>query len=321
MEHSFIELFSNPVLIQRIQEKETIYLFTKEEDISLKSLLLTSFLLTENEEAPHLYLDYIVKQIIEHRGQSCYDTVVFKIIEDMMQPTSDIETAFSIIKRFILNGYCYHSFNASFFNSIFQNGLVMQEKPWDQNKMEEVRNIFIKKGIHDVFGLYKPQKITPIFFANSLKSSSFYAYSSPTWFKHFTSGGMKNRSGMDKDAFFKRDYNSAYHNIELLCKEGNLNIDETNLVFSFFQEYWDKLATFELPMVAIIKRKSLKTEEKIVIAPVEGEEITDYIKRMIRIYGDQNHIVYHDIAKEELLFFSYDLKKNKEINVQKEKQK
>ena len=42
---------------------------------------------------------------------------------------------------------------------------------------------------------------------------------------------------------------------------------------------------------------------------------------MIRIYGDKNNIVYHDIAKEELLFFSYDLKKNKEINVQKEKQK
>lgn len=190
MEEQIINIFSNPKLQTIIARTQDQYHLTVEEDINLKSLLLTTFLLTRDELAIYSHFNTIINGILKDRSKNNFEEILNQIIDTIFQNNqNDFGLAQKLIYNSILDGYCFHSFNASFLPTIQKKGLIIKEKPWDNKAIEKVRKLFSNHGIKDVFGLYQGKKETPIFFANNLKSSRFYAYSSPTWFRHFVSGG------------------------------------------------------------------------------------------------------------------------------------
>lgn len=319
MKEQLINIFSEPKLQSQIESVLSQYQFTNEEEISLKSLLLTTFLITRQELSVYLYFDTIVNGIMENRENNNFEKIINNIIDTIFENNrNDFNLAKKIIYNFALDGYCFHSFNKVFLPTILEKGLVIKEKPWDNEAIEQIRKIFSNHNIKDVFGLYQGKDNTPIFFANSLKSSRFYAYSSPTWFRHFVSGGMKgNPNFYHKKAFFYRDYRLALENVIKLCQSANVNNEEYQLIFNFFNHYWEKIATNELPCVALIKRTELEKECKI-LPILEQEDACNYVKRAFQYYGQGNHTVKDDIDKEKLIIFSYDFANLQKMQPNKE---
>lgn len=219
-----------------------------------------------------------------------------------------------IIHNFVVDGYLFHSFNAAFFDSIQSLGLSTEGRQWEAEEINEIRTIFSKHGFTGIFGLYRESKENPIFLANSLKSSVFYAYSSPTWFRHFVSGGMKGeRNEYNKDAFFRRDYQSAKNNVLKLAHQAELDVLEQQKVLAF-EKYWGKIASKEFPYIALIKRSVIQSKT-LLLEPLPGETAHSFTKRYIRIYQDKNEIVKSNIPVEQLFLFPYDFSKIKELQI------
>lgn len=318
MKDQIIDIFSDTNLQMLIKKTTEIHQLSIEEDISLKSLLLTTFLLTREEQALYHHYETIVNGILKDRNHNHFEEILNQIIEDIFkEKPNDVTLANKLLQNLILDGYCFHSFNASFLETICEKGLVIEEKPWDNEEIEHIRSLFQSHQVKGVFGLYQGRKETPIFFANNLESSRFYAYSSPTWFRHFVSGGMSGKEELyDKKAFFYRNYEQAFKNVQTLCHQAMLNPEEQELVFKFFHKYWNLIATKELPCVALIKRSQLKKEE--LLPPLEQESIESYTKRMIFYFGRGNQTIKNDIPPQDLLIFPYQLEKIKEVQPRKE---
>lgn len=320
MKDELIKIFFDQKLLELIKKIENNYDFGVEEDVSLKSLLLTAYLLTREERAPYLYFETIVSGILQERSKNHYQDILNTIIDQIFQHReNDYALAMKLYHQFITDGYCFHSFNAAFLPTIQKQGLVVEDKPWDNEQIEEIRSLFRSHHVPDVFGLYQGRKSTPLFFANNLNSSRFYAYSSPTWFRHFVSGGMSGKmSEFDKTAFFRRDYAKAKENVIKLIKKTQISEDDQTKIMQFFDQQWNWIATNDSPLVALVKREDLIEKNQLASIPIlEHELAVDYLKRILRTDGSFNHIIKNNIAPEKIIIFPYDLSKIKEVQPEK----
>lgn len=313
MEQQIVQIFSNPKLHQMIDEEYQKHHFSAENNIQLKALLLSIYLFTHEEQTIYTSFYFIVERILKH--QTFNDILCQSIEQILLENKNDLMYSKKIIQNIVLDGYCFHSFNANFLPSIQKNGLTTDVKAWDNKEIEVIHHIFSLHQYKNVFGFYQFTKQNPIFAAGSLSSSSFYAYSSPAWYRNFVSGGVNGSKDIyDKTAFYTRNSNQAFQNIQILCKNASLNDTETNIVIEFFQKYWSMLATYKLPYVALIKKSDIIPHEAI-LPMNENETMIQYIKRLIMYYGNKNYIIKESIPIEKLILFPYQLDEISLINI------
>ncbi len=130
MKENLIQIFSNSKLQLFIEINSRMYQLTIEEDISLKSLLLTTYLLTREEFSIYKYFQTILFGILKNRNSNQFDVILNEIIEDLFKENNyDFVYAEALLQNMIFDGYCFHSFNACFLPSIQEKGLVLHDKP------------------------------------------------------------------------------------------------------------------------------------------------------------------------------------------------
>ena len=295
------ELIENTVSNLYIEE------FSLEKNLKLKSLITIYLIMTRNNKNVEELIK-ILKEILkeDNNFRINNETYLNLIIKYALSNGYNSQT---IINNYINNGYLFHSTNGAFKDSIKENGLIIKNKPWNLNELETIKNIFIRHGKYDIFGLYQGEEKTPLHLASNLLSSSYYSISSPTWFLHFTSGGMKNKD-LDKEAYRNRDYDSCLNNILTLIKEYNLSQEESKIIIDFFNKYYNILATNKEPILLLIERNKIKSDRVIETKEVNETEF-DYVKRIFNIYCTQNIIVRDNISKEDIEIIKYIDEKNK----------
>lgn len=280
-----------------ITEMAKKYSLSKEEYIHLVNLLIYYYSISTTPNTLKAVQVICIKlkefgnDLKKHQTHNLFKECLSVFLKGEQEQTGN----FNKINNFLEEGFLFHSFNPAFLPQINEKGLIVKEKPWDLEEVEEIRKIFWNKLHKNVFGLYQGRKLTPVFFANNLLSSSYYGLSSPTFFRKFIENNPKYF-----DVFFRRDYPKAKESIENLCSV--LDSEEKKKVFSFFEKYWDFFTTPDLAYVAV------STKQKLGIAknppprnPNESE--IDYLLRRILLVN--NEMMSVDIARDQLEIFSY----------------
>ena len=274
------------------------YQLSKEEYVNLIDILFYSFVVNSDL---HILenVTFVVDKILENRefiqknqNYRCFSSCLQHFLEEEYRRDSN----FTRLEEFLRSGFVFHSFNRTFYPQIQDRGLVVKEKPWDLEEIEQVRRIFQKYGKQNIFGYYNGREATPIFFANNLETSPYYGLSSPTFFRKF----IENKKEYF-NVFLNRDYPSACASMEELTKP--LTPEEKAVVFHFFEKYWREFATDTLPCVAISTKEKLGIEEE-TVSIAEGESITEYYLK--RILDARNHMIKRDIPRDSLEIFDYE---------------
>lgn len=242
----------------------------------------------------------ICERILQYREQfkvnqtgEFFTTCLRELVTREME--IDEQSTINNLQKLVNEGLIFHSFNAAFFDKINTQGLVVKEKPWSLDEVEDVRKIFYQKENYNVFGLYQGKTATPVFFADTLISSPYYGLSSPTFFRKF----IENKPEYF-NVFLNRDYSKAKESIEQLCVE--LSDEERNIVFNFFNKYWQLFTNGELPYVAITTKEKMGIKSY----PVEqfpNESLVQYYLRCL--LSGRNHMFKENIDREKLELFSY----------------
>lgn len=287
-------------LIDRVIPQINVSSFSLEKELKLKSMIIAYLIMTRNNK----YLDDLIAVLIaklkdDDHFRTNGDEYFNIVLEEAYKHYSKEE----IINNYLIDGYLYHSFNGAFLASIKNRGLILNNKPWDLNETEQVKKIFSSHGKKDIYGMYQGEEKTPIYLANNLISSSYYALSSPTWFLHFTTGGMQDKE-CDKETFRNRDYSGCLKNILKIMHKYHLSKEEQDVVLVFFDKYYNYLGVNKSPKVLLIKRKIINPINDLELQE-KGEQDIDYLKRIFRLHLSGNLMIKHNIKKEDILIIDY----------------
>lgn len=223
-----------------------------------------------NDEAYHnIFLDKL--NAITTSYQNHQDLVIKgnKILIDLASiktklPLTSKENKKQLLKyiydKYIVEGYCFHSFPSKCKKEIEENGLTGNIDVKELNDLKKINYIFEHHNYKNIISRNLKEKSRAIYITDSPAMAYFYAFRSPEYMAELTSLSKyyKNIKDYNRNAFYEKNYDGCKSNLESLCKHLNMTVKEENTVLKTFDKRWSHLKLSEsMPCIAFIKRKDL----------------------------------------------------------------
>ena len=316
------------------------YILTNKEDTTYSqySLLIAMDLVIKYQIiiTDDNYNDYFLNnlEIISKNYTSHQDFIIKgnRLLVDLVSKKINVSTNNStdkkqilkyIYNKYIVNGYCFHSFPSIYKNEVEENGLTTKIDIKEQNDLKKINYIFNNHNYTNIITRDLNCKTKPIYVTDSPAMAYFYAFRSPEYMASLTSTSKYYEyiKGYDKNAFYEKDYTKCKSNLTLLCKHVDMTTKEENTVIKTFDKRWNKLKMSEsVPCIAFIKRSDLAkdflNDINEIINSVDKIDLDILVSRIldskypiIRRYSDINSLdlsvitmpSYREIKNNELL--------------------
>ncbi len=162
------------------------------------------------------------------------------------------------LNEYVTNGYVAHSFPDAYYDSIIKNGLIAStdERPERPMDIQEIQNIFMSKGVVSPMGGYPYYGGSGIYYEHDFTKVFQHAIDSPEWFNWFTSADHTSvyHKDVETSPYILRSEADCRKNVEDLCENAGLDLNESKQVLDFFQRQYDKFSSPKLN-VALIPKK------------------------------------------------------------------
>ncbi len=215
-----------------------------------------------------LYLQYNNKQISPKQFEFQRAKLISMIIGmkmgiDLNKKISveDIERVKNhFLQEYISNGYVSHSFPDAYYESIMKNGLISSTKLRNDKPLEiqEIQDIFMKKGVVAPMGGYPYYGGSGIYYEQEFTKMFWHSIDSPEWFKWFTSSDhfTTYHNNIETSPYILRSEKDCRRNIDDLCRNAELDDNDTKKVVNFYQKQYAKFMSPKLN-VALISKKTV----------------------------------------------------------------
>ena len=209
-----------------------------------------------------------------------------------------------IYDKYIVNGYCFHSFPSVFKRKTEEDGLTGEIDIKELNDLKKVDYIFSNHNYKNIISRNLKEKSRAIYITDSPAMAYYYAFRSPEYMAELTSLSKYYNYLKDynKDAFYLKDYYKCKSNLASLCSHVNMTTKEETTILKTFDRRWKALNLSEsLPCIAFIKRSDLAKDSlsniEDIIDSVDTidlnilvSKITDSKYPVIRRYSDINSL-------------------------------
>ncbi len=209
------------------------------------------------------------------------------------------------IDHHVLKGVYYHGFNGAFESAILSEGLTTDDRFWNWKDLDRIREIGAKTGNAMLLGWGGINSKGKISYSSIARDSYRYAQASPEWFAQFVSEGFHiPNNPVQKEAYYRKNYQQARKNIEELCAKmqsskpediqakkayPNISDAEKQEILDFFEKYWSLLrGQNSSPCLALIDRD------------IAHEPPEQYREDMRQYYG--NYASYADITRSKDIY-------------------
>lgn len=165
-----------------------------------------------------------------------------------------------IYNRYIVNGYCFHSFPSVFKVKTEENGITQNIDIKELNDLKKIDYIFSNHNYKNIISRDLKEKSRAIYITDSPAMAYYYAFRSPEYMAELTSLSKyyKYIKDYNKEAFYEKDYYKCKSNLASLCKHVNMTTKEETTILKTFDKRWKDLNLSEsLPCIAFIKRSDL----------------------------------------------------------------
>lgn len=223
-----------------------------------------------NDEIYHnIFLDKL--EAITTSYQSHQDLVIKgnKILIDLASikaklPLTSKENKKQVLKfiydKYIVEGYCFHSFPYDLKKTVEENGLTLDIDIKEINDLKKINYIFSNHNYNNIISKNLNAKSKAIYITDSPAMAYFYAFRSPEYMAELTSLSKYYNyiKEYDRNDFYEKDYVVCKANLVSLCKHLNMSEKEENTVIKTFNKRWNNLKLSEsIPCIAFIKRNEL----------------------------------------------------------------
>ena len=211
-------------------------------------------------------LDTITNNYINHgdliiEGNSLLIDIVSNKLNITTTKTEDKKEILKYIyDKYIVNGYCFHSFPSIFKEKTEEVGLTQDIDIKELNDLKKIDYIFSNHNYKNIISRDLKEKSRAIYITDSPAMAYYYAFRSPEYMAEITSLSKYYNYLKDynKDAFYLKDYHKCKSNLASLCQHVNMTTKEETTVLKTFDRRWKALNLSEsLPCIAFIKRSDL----------------------------------------------------------------
>lgn len=223
-----------------------------------------------NDEAYHnIFLDKLNAITTSYQNHQDLGIKGNKILIDLASiktklPLTSKENKKQLLKyiydKYIVEGYCFHSFPSKCKKEIEENGLTGNIDVKELNDLKKINYIFEHHNYKNIISRNLKEKSRAIYITDSPAMAYFYAFRSPEYMAELTSLSKyyKNIKDYNRNAFYEKNYDGCKSNLESLCKHLKMTVKEENTVLKTFDKRWSHLKLSEsMPCIAFIKRKDL----------------------------------------------------------------
>ena len=211
-------------------------------------------------------LDTITNNYINHgdliiKGNSLLIDLVSNKLNLTTTKTEDKKEILKYIyDKYIVNGYCFHSFPSIFKEKTEEVGLTQDIDIKELNDLKKIDYIFSNHNYNNIISRDLKENNRAIYITDSPAMAYYYAFRSPEYMAELTSLSKYYNYLKDynKDAYYLKDYHKCKSNLASLCSHVNMTTKEETTVLKTFDKRWKALNLSEsLPCIAFIKRSDL----------------------------------------------------------------
>lgn len=164
-----------------------------------------------------------------------------------------------VYDKYIINGYCFHSFPSIFQNKVQEFGIDPLNYDLPVNKLKQMKYIFANHGYPEV--IVKDLEDNPhITITDSPAMAYYYAFASPKYISDLvaTNKYLTNENLYDRSAYYQKDYVLCRDNLINFCKHCKLSLNEGSIIIKNFVSEWNRLdLSNSKPCIAFIKRSAV----------------------------------------------------------------
>ena len=234
-----------------------------------------------------------------------------------------------IYDKYIVEGYCFHSFPSKCKKEIEENGLTGNIDVKELNDLKKINYIFEHHNYKNIISRNLKEKSRAIYITDSPAMAYFYAFRSPEYMAELTSLSKyyKNIKNYNRNAFYEKDYETCKSNLVSLCKHLNMTVKEETTVLKTFDKRWHSLKLSEsMPCIAFIKRKDLAKDKLSNIEDIINSVDTTSLNILVSKITDSKYPIIRRYSNVNSLYLtvitmpSYrEIKNNKFISKDKPK--
>ena len=215
-----------------------------------------------------------------------------------------------IYNQLVKEGYYLHGTSSINMQSILTKGFSSTKIPIMTKQIKEINTIFEKHNLYMNFeGKMRELKLHQYYVTDCIKSSVMYAFQSPEYLSRFCSNGhhYEDISIFDREAFWRRDYESCNRNVKILCDNYNFSKEEKDIVLEHFKNIWNNnVEENEVPIIFLGKKRYIGRDYSDKFDRI-NKNIQKYtIKDIIKLFelGDNIHDKrLSNINPESLTYF------------------
>ena len=185
------------------------------------------------------------------------------------------EETLQLVNERLSKIYKFHATNGANIENIQKNGLDPNISNEYQDEIDLILAFFAIKSINlnkpnpeTLFGWQKINCENKVSYSTTPSVSFDYANRSPEWFSQFVGDSIsfnKDHPDYTAKAFKNRNYEGAKKNLSILIDSYQLDDQQREFVWDFFERYWNKFAKSQNPSLIVI--------------PNENKEQNDLLKK------------------------------------------
>ncbi len=164
-----------------------------------------------------------------------------------------------VYDRYIVNGYCFHSFPSHFKKEVEFNGIDPKNYQYPIAPMKQISYIFKNHHYPNFITKNLEEKVPALYITDSPLMACYYAFSSPSYFSNMTatSSYMKSKE-YDRFAYYRKDYKACQQNLKTISSHVGLSNQEEEIVLTSFDQQWKALDIEKAtPCIAFIQRNEI----------------------------------------------------------------
>lgn len=161
------------------------------------------------------------------------------------------------LKEYIEKGYVSHSFPEAYKDSILSQGLIAtpERRGSLSENIQQIQEMFMDKGVVSPIGGYPYYGGSGIYYEHNFTNAFQHAINSPEWFNWFTSSDhSKGFQRIEKSPYILRNEEACRRNIDDLCSNADLSIEQTSKVVQFYKDNYSKFSSPNLNVGLISKK-------------------------------------------------------------------
>ncbi len=178
-------------------------------------------------------------------------------LSDLVKYENKRKVLEKIYDRYIVNGYCFHSFPSVFKDTVEANGIRPKNYKYPQEVMKQIAHIFKNHRYPNFIPQDLLEKSPKVYLTDSPLMAYYYAISSPTYFCDITSTSPYMKGNQyDTFAYYRKDFKACRKNLEQLGRHVHLSEKEHKIISEAFKKQWQKLqVNTSIPCIAVIERR------------------------------------------------------------------